>query len=103
MAAWKSRSSSTTSPTPGLGRGLLGRCSCAAGDGTVPEAIARAIAVPTLVMDGEKTMEFMHATADRVAALIPRAERKTLKGQTHEAAPEATAPVLIEFFKSRSE
>jgi pimeloyl-ACP methyl ester carboxylesterase len=69
------------------------------GDGTVPEASAKAIAVPTLVIDGEKTMAFMHATADRVAQLILRAERKTLKGQTHQAAPEVAAPVLIEFFK----
>jgi pimeloyl-ACP methyl ester carboxylesterase len=69
------------------------------GDGTVPQAIAKAIAVPALVMDGEKTLEFMHATADSVATLIPGAERKTLKGQTHQAAPEVTAPVLIEFFK----
>ena len=69
------------------------------GDGTVPQATAKAIAAPALVMDGEKTMEFMHATADRVAKLVPGAERKTLKGQTHQAAPEVTAPVLIEFFK----
>jgi pimeloyl-ACP methyl ester carboxylesterase len=69
------------------------------GDGTVPQSIAKTIAVPTLVMDGEKTMEFMHATADQVAKLIPRAERKTLKGQTHQAMPEVTAPSLIEFFK----
>jgi hypothetical protein len=69
------------------------------GDGIVPQAIAKAIAVPALVMEGEKTMEFMHATADLVATLIPGAERKTLKGQTHQAAPEVTAPVLIEFFK----
>jgi pimeloyl-ACP methyl ester carboxylesterase len=72
------------------------------GDGTVPQAIARSIAVPTLVLDGEKTMEFMHATADQVATLIPGAERKTLKGQTHQAAPDVAAPVLIEFF-TRSE
>jgi pimeloyl-ACP methyl ester carboxylesterase len=69
------------------------------GDGTVPPAIAKAIAVPTLVIDGEKTMEFLHATADLVAKLIPGAERKTLKGQTHQAAPEVTAPALIEFFQ----
>jgi hypothetical protein len=69
------------------------------GDGTVPQAIAKTIAVPTLVLDGEKTLEFIHATADQVATLIPGAERKTLKGQTHQAAPEVTAPVLIEFFK----
>jgi pimeloyl-ACP methyl ester carboxylesterase len=69
------------------------------GDGAVPQAIAKSIAVPTLVLDGEKTMEFMHATADEVAKLIPGAERKTLQGQTHQAAPEITAPVLIEFFQ----
>jgi pimeloyl-ACP methyl ester carboxylesterase len=71
------------------------------GDGTVPETIARSIAVPTLVIDGEKTMEFMHATADRLANLIPGAKRKTLKGQTHQAAPEVVAPVLIEFFQDK--
>lgn len=71
------------------------------GDGTVPESVAKAVAVPTLVLDGEKTMEFMHATADRVAELIPGAERKTLKGQTHQAAPEVAAPVLIEFFQAK--
>lgn len=69
------------------------------GDGTVPEAIARRIAVPTLVLDGEKTMDFMHATADRLAALIPGAQRKTLAGQTHQAAPDVAAPVLLEFFQ----
>lgn len=69
------------------------------GDGAVPEAIAQAIAAPTLVLDGEKSMEFMHATADRVAQLVPGAERKTLKGQTHQAAPEVVGPVLSEFFQ----
>jgi pimeloyl-ACP methyl ester carboxylesterase len=69
------------------------------GDGTVPQAIARSLTVPTLVLDGEKTMEFIHATADQLAGLIPGAERRTLKGQTHQAAPEVAAPVLIEFFE----
>ncbi|HEX2861119.1 MAG TPA: alpha/beta hydrolase [Lacunisphaera sp.] len=71
------------------------------GDGTVPEAAAKSVVVPTLVLDGEKTLDFMHVTADRVAALVPGAKRKTLKGQTHQAAPEVTAPVLIEFFQAR--
>jgi len=71
------------------------------GDGTVPQAVAKSVTVPTLVLDGEKTMEFMHATADLVAKLIPVAERKTLKGQTHQAAPEVAAPVLIEFFQAK--
>lgn len=72
------------------------------GDGEVPQEIVKAIRVPTLVMNGEKSMDFMHPTADRIAALIPHAQRETLKGQTHQAAGEAMAPVLIEFFTGSS-
>jgi hypothetical protein len=43
-------------------------------------------------------MEFMRPTADRIAKLMPRAERKTLKGQTHQVAADVLAPQLIEFF-----
>jgi pimeloyl-ACP methyl ester carboxylesterase len=68
------------------------------GDGKVPEDIVKAIRVPTLVMAGEKSMPFMHATATRLANLIPNAQRATLTGQTHQVAAEAVAPVLIEFF-----
>ena len=68
------------------------------GNGSVPDAVRR-ITVPTLVLDGEKAMAFIRSTADRMAELIPNAQRKTLKGQTHQATPEAVAPVLIEFFE----
>jgi pimeloyl-ACP methyl ester carboxylesterase len=68
------------------------------GDGTVPEDIANAIAVPTLVMDGEKSMDFMRPTATRIAKLIPNAQHTTIKGQTHQVEAQAVAPLLIEFF-----
>jgi pimeloyl-ACP methyl ester carboxylesterase len=68
------------------------------GDGDVPEEIVRTIRVPTLVMNGEKSMEFMHAAADRIAALVPRSQRKTLEGQAHQAETEVVLPVLVEFF-----
>jgi pimeloyl-ACP methyl ester carboxylesterase len=67
------------------------------GNGAVPETV-KLVSVPTLVMDGEKSMDFIHPTADRIAELVPNAQRKTIKGQTHQAAPEAVAPVLIAFF-----
>jgi pimeloyl-ACP methyl ester carboxylesterase len=67
-------------------------------DGAVPENIAKNIVIPTLVMNGEKSFDFVSATADTVGKLIPGAVRKTLKGQTHDLAPEAVAPVLREFF-----
>jgi hypothetical protein len=69
------------------------------GDGTVPSDFPKAVSVPALVMDGENTMEFMHATADTLAQLMPHAERRTLKGQTHQVEADALAPVLIEFFQ----
>jgi pimeloyl-ACP methyl ester carboxylesterase len=67
------------------------------GNGSVPDT-AKLITIPTLVMDGEKSMPFMRPTADRLAELIPNAQRKTVEGQTHQAAPDAVAPLLIEFF-----
>jgi pimeloyl-ACP methyl ester carboxylesterase len=67
------------------------------GDGAVPDAVKR-ITAPTLVMVGEKSMPFMHATADRIAELVPNAERKTVGGQAHQAAPEAVVPLLRDFF-----
>lgn len=66
------------------------------GNGTVPQTV-QWISVPTLVMDGEKSMGFIRPSADRLADLIPKSQRKTIKGQTHQAAPEAVAPLLIEF------
>jgi pimeloyl-ACP methyl ester carboxylesterase len=67
------------------------------GNGSVPDAV-KLITSPTLVMVGEKSMGFMHQSADHIAELVPNAERKTIKGQAHAAAPETMAPVLIEFF-----
>jgi pimeloyl-ACP methyl ester carboxylesterase len=67
------------------------------GNGGVPE-IVKQITVPTLVMDGEKSTGFMRPAADRIAELVPNAQRKTITGQAHQAAPEAVAPLLTEFF-----
>lgn len=68
------------------------------GDGAVPEEITKAITVPTLVMNGEKSLPFMQATADRIAKHIPISQRETIKGQTHQAEAAAVVPVLVDFF-----
>jgi pimeloyl-ACP methyl ester carboxylesterase len=67
------------------------------GDGQVPEDVVKAISVPTLVMNGEKSMDFMHAAAARIARLIPNARHTTIKGQAHGVEAETTVPVLTEF------
>lgn len=68
------------------------------GDGDIPKNIMRSITVPTLVMSGEASPDFMNNVAEEIAKIVPGAKRKTLKGQTHDIKPEALAPVLIEFF-----
>ena len=67
------------------------------GNGNIPGSVKQ-LTIPTLVLDGEKTLPFIHPTADRLAQLIPNAERKTIPGQSHQAAPEVVAPLLTEFF-----
>jgi len=68
------------------------------GRGTIPVDVAKSIAMPTQVMDGEKSFYFVHSTADILGKSIPGAQRKTLKDQTHQVSPTALAPVLKEFF-----
>lgn len=68
------------------------------GDGDVPQEIVKTIRVPTLVMTGEKSMDFMASAADRIAALVPQSQRKTLKGQAHQVEADVMVPVLVEFF-----
>ena len=65
----------------------------------VPIERAARVAVPALIMDGgASSYPFMHITATALANAIPNAQHRTLEGQTHDVAPEAIAPVLIEFF-----
>src|SRR5215472_16945711 len=70
------------------------------GDGTVPLALARKTMMPALVMDGEKSMPFMHEAAETLGKAMPQALRKTLKDQTHSVSAPVLAPVLKAFFRS---
>jgi hypothetical protein len=54
-------------------------------------------------MNGENSMDFMHITADRIAKLIPSAQRRTFRGHTHRVEAGAVASVLVEFFKQGEE
>jgi pimeloyl-ACP methyl ester carboxylesterase len=63
-------------------------------------ATLEALEVPTLVIDGDATFPFLRTTADTVAGVIPNARRQTIEGQQHDVAPDAIAPVLIQFFRN---
>jgi pimeloyl-ACP methyl ester carboxylesterase len=65
----------------------------------VPTACAAKVHVPTLVMHGGASFPFMRETAQALSQAMPRAELRTLDGQTHDVRPAALAPVLTEFFE----
>ncbi len=65
---------------------------------TIPTEKAARVKVPTLVMSGAKSFPFMGTTALTLSKVIPGAKLQTLAGQDHNVAPEALAPVLVEFF-----
>jgi pimeloyl-ACP methyl ester carboxylesterase len=60
------------------------------------------ITTPALVADGDKTPQpYIRPAADALAALLPNARRHTIAGQDHAVAPDAIAPVLIDYFTDR--
>jgi pimeloyl-ACP methyl ester carboxylesterase len=68
-------------------------------DETLLAERAPAVTAPALVIDGGDSPPWMRAAADRAAAALPNARRRTLAGQTHQFAPDTVAPVLEDFFE----
>ncbi len=66
----------------------------------LPPSWSSARAVPTLVMDGGDSPAWARHAVEALADILPDAERRTLEGQDHGAAPEVLAPVLEAFFTS---
>jgi pimeloyl-ACP methyl ester carboxylesterase len=55
------------------------------------------VTVPTLVLDGDQSPDWARNSVAALADLLPNAERRSLEGQDHGAAPEVLAPVLVDF------
>jgi pimeloyl-ACP methyl ester carboxylesterase len=70
-----------------------------AGDSAIPDAALRALRVPTLVLHGTASFEWIGQTARRVAELIPDAAYQELDKQQHSIAPDVLAPVLTAFLR----
>jgi pimeloyl-ACP methyl ester carboxylesterase len=67
----------------------------------LPATRWKAASARTLVIDGERSDAFLRNAAGALAAVLPASKRQTLPGQDHSVvftAPEALAPVLIDFF-----
>jgi pimeloyl-ACP methyl ester carboxylesterase len=70
------------------------------GDYSLPTERISTVTTPTIVIAGGASPAWMRETAQAVASLMPDAQHRTLEGQEHNVAPEAIAPVLVEFFKN---
>lgn len=68
------------------------------GDYSVPTERAAAVGVPTVVIAGEASFPFMRETAQALADALSDGRYRALEGQDHNVAPEALAPVLVDFF-----
>jgi pimeloyl-ACP methyl ester carboxylesterase len=64
----------------------------------LPTERVAGVRIPTLVMSGGASPEWMRNANQATAEAIPGSEYRILPGQTHGADPKVLAPVLIEFF-----
>jgi pimeloyl-ACP methyl ester carboxylesterase len=65
----------------------------------LPASRWASVTVPTLVVDGGKSPAWMRHANRSLATVLPNAQYRTLRGQTHMLKPKAHAPLLVEFFK----
>jgi pimeloyl-ACP methyl ester carboxylesterase len=72
------------------------------GDFSAPTTRLASIRVPTLAIGGAKTDARLKRAVRVVADAVPRAQHRTLAGQTHNVKPEILAPVVAQFFKAKS-
>ncbi len=68
------------------------------GDFSLPVKQAAAIKIPTLVLGGEKSQNWLHTAVQQLAEELHQNELRMLKGQNHNVSVKVLAPVLIEFF-----
>ena len=59
------------------------------------------IATPTLVVDGGKSPASLRKASDELAERMPNAERRILRGQSHNVSMKMFAPVLEDFLLDR--
>jgi len=64
----------------------------------LPGARWAGVRIPTLVIDGGASPAWARNAVQALVDVLPRAERRTLDGQTHQVDPEVLAPVLAECF-----
>jgi pimeloyl-ACP methyl ester carboxylesterase len=69
-----------------------------AGTSDVPVAALAAVTLPTLVLEGGASFDWIRATAGAVAKALPNAQLVVLEGQTHTPAADVLSAALVAFF-----
>ena len=68
------------------------------GDYSLPADEVARVTIPTLVLDGGASFDFLGATAAALAKALPNGRRQSLAGQEHNVDPTVLGPALAEFF-----
>jgi len=69
----------------------------------LPEGHYASVSVPTLVIAGGKSPEYMRNAQAAIAAQVPGARLETLPGQTHMIKAKATVPALLAHFAAHEQ
>lgn len=67
--------------------------------GRVPRELAAAVTAPVLVLAGGASPQPLQLGARAAADALPTAEFRVVDGQTHDVAPDALAPALVDYFR----
>ena len=68
------------------------------GDYSIPTDRVARVAVPTLVLTGGASFDWMVETAQAIVAALPNGRHQSLEGQSHDVSADVLGPVLAEFF-----
>jgi len=72
------------------------------GDFLPPSVRLAPLAVPTLVLGGEKSPAALREAARAAADAVPGTQLRMLEGQSHNVSVEVLAPVLVDHFGSQN-
>ncbi len=70
------------------------------GDYSIPTDRVAEVTVPTLVLTGGASFDWMVETAQTIVAALPNGRHQSLEGQSHDVSADVLGPVLAEFFAS---
>ncbi len=68
------------------------------GDYNIPTERVAKVTVPTLVLTGGASFDWMVETAQTIVAALPDGRHQSLEGQSHDVSADVLGPVLAEFF-----